>query len=310
VAAAESFDTTRKSGWIAESLAVEPIEGVDVVVPAPLRFEDIAAVHERTYVNAVLTGEPRRLAQAQGFEWDPGMWLSVTASNGGVVAAARAAIAEGVAGSLSSGLHHARFESGRSFCTFNGLVVAAGAVLADGVKSVLVLDLDAHCGGGTHSLIADDPRIRQVDISVCPVDTHRPAGENVCEMITDSRKYLGAIEKQLEVIDRSGWMPGLCLYNAGMDPVETCGIGGLPGISPGMLREREVTVFEWLAQRGIPVAFVLAGGYSAGRLSREGLVALHRHTIEEAARRAPARPKVRSSDVSCIMSVPGQPVPR
>ncbi|MGK2962189.1 MAG: hypothetical protein ACSLFK_08595, partial [Gemmatimonadaceae bacterium] len=195
------------------------------MAPAPLVFEDIAAVHARTYVNAVLTGEPRLRAEAQGFDWDPGMWRSVTASNGGVVAAARAAITEGVSGSLSSGLHHARFESGSSFCTFNGLVIAARTVLAEGVKSVLVLDLDAHCGGGTHSLIGGDPRIRQVDVSVCPVDTHHPAGDNVCEMVTDSRRYLGVIERRLEEIDRSGWMPGLCLYNAGMDPVETCSIG-------------------------------------------------------------------------------------
>lgn len=268
-------------------------------------------MHERTYVNAVLTGEPRRLAQSQGFEWDPGMWRSVTASNGGVVAAARAAIADGVAGSLSSGLHHARFKTGRSFCTFNGLVIAARAMLEESVKSVLVLDLDAHCGGGTHSLISDDSRIRQLDVSVCPVDTHRPVGENVCEMVNDAARYLGAIERQLEVFDRSGWVPGLCLYNAGMDPVETCSIGGLPGITPAMLREREAMVFEWLAQRGIPVAFVLAGGYSMGPLTREGLVALHRHTIQEAARRAPpVRPGVRSSDAYYIMSVPGQPVPR
>ncbi|MGK2960933.1 MAG: hypothetical protein ACSLFK_02165, partial [Gemmatimonadaceae bacterium] len=129
-------------------------------------------------------------------------------------------------------------------------------------------------------------------------------------MVTDSRRYLGVIERRLEEIDRSGWMPGLCLYNAGMDPVETCSIGGLPGITPAILQEREATVFEWLAQRGIPVAFVLAGGYSMGRLTREGLVALHRYTIEEAARRAPASPKVRTSDASYIMSVPGQPVPR
>ena len=74
----------------------------------------------------------------------------VCASNGGAVAAARAARAGGVAGSLSSGLHHAGRDRGAGFCTFNGLVLAARAALSEGAARVLVLDLDAHCGGGTH----------------------------------------------------------------------------------------------------------------------------------------------------------------
>jgi hypothetical protein len=42
VAAAESFDTTRKSGWIAESLEKNPVQGVDIVAPTSLNFEEIA----------------------------------------------------------------------------------------------------------------------------------------------------------------------------------------------------------------------------------------------------------------------------
>ena len=33
-----------------------------------------------------------------------------------------------VAGSLSSGLHHARADRGNGFCTFNGLVVASSVL--------------------------------------------------------------------------------------------------------------------------------------------------------------------------------------
>jgi hypothetical protein len=42
---------------------------------------------------------------------------------------------------------------GAGFCTFNGLALAALAALDLGAKRVLVLDLDAHCGGGTHELL-------------------------------------------------------------------------------------------------------------------------------------------------------------
>ena len=75
----------------------------------------------------------------------------VLSSNGGAVAAGLAALEHGVAGSLSSGLHHARREKGAGFCTFNGLVIAAREALTAGARSVLILDFDAHCGGGTRS---------------------------------------------------------------------------------------------------------------------------------------------------------------
>src|SRR5688572_22302896 len=183
VAATESFDTMRKSGWIAESLVVDPIDGVEIVAPQPVTFDEVAAVHDPGYVTAVQAGDPRHVAESQGFTWDPGMWQSVTASTGGLVAAAVQAMTDGVAGSLSGGLHHARYDKGSGFCTFNGLVLAARAALSAGAESVLILDLDAHCGGGTHSLIRGDARIRQIDVSVNSFDQYLPEGSNTLDIV-------------------------------------------------------------------------------------------------------------------------------
>jgi len=281
VAASEPFDTTRKSKWIADSLKTDPIEGVKIVAPESLTFEQIATVHHPDYVSAVQSGSPRDLAESQGFTWDPGIWRAVTASNGGVVAAARAAMSDGVAGSLSSGLHHAQHATGASFCTFNGLVIAAITVLREGANSVLIVDLDAHCGGGTHLLIEEEPRIRQIDISVNVVDAYWKIRENSLDIIRDPDNYLTTIEMRLAEIGEGF---DLCLYNAGMDPDERCSIGGWQGMTADILRQREECVFTWARERGVPVAFVLAGGYAGGALSQEGLVDLHRMTITAAAR--------------------------
>ncbi|MBN1630181.1 MAG: hypothetical protein JW990_10485, partial [Thermoleophilia bacterium] len=162
VGAAYSFETTRKAKWIADSLTDSPIGGLELVEPPPLTWAQVTQVHDPEYVRAVRTGVPRHLAESQGFEWDPGLWPMVLSSNGGAVAACLDALENGVSGSLSSGLHHARHASGAGFCTFNGLVIAAREALAAGAASVLVLDLDAHCGGGTASLIAGDSRLWQV----------------------------------------------------------------------------------------------------------------------------------------------------
>ena len=62
----------------------------------------------------------------------------------------------------------------------------------------------------------------------------------------------------------------LVLYNAGMDPH--------PGVSSEALAERERRVAVWRAKTGLPLAFVLAGGY-LGILDQDELVDLHLHTV-------------------------------
>jgi len=162
VGSAHAFETTRKSRWVADSLKDSPIADVELVEPQPLSWNRSRRSTTSRTCEPVRTGEPRFLAESQGFEWDPGLWPMVLSSNGGVVAAALDALENGVSGSLSSGLHHARRGHGAGFCTFNGLAIAAREALACGAESVLILDLDAHCGGGTASLIAENTRIWQL----------------------------------------------------------------------------------------------------------------------------------------------------
>jgi acetoin utilization deacetylase AcuC-like enzyme len=280
---AHSFETTRKSRWIAESLAREPLGGIELVAPESTNAAALSRVHEPEYVDAVRNGKPRELAESQGFPWDSALWEMTCASNGGVIAAAIDVLrTRRVSGSLSSGLHHARRAHGAGFCTFNGLVLAARAGLDAGARTVLILDLDAHCGGGTHELIHGDQRIWQMDVSVDTFDHYEPLGNNQLEMVHDGARYLPTIERKLTWLEREAPTFDLCLYNAGMDPFAGCSIGGMHGVSQKVLRDRELAVFSWCQMRSVPVAFVLAGGYLGPELERAGLVALHRLTLETA----------------------------
>jgi acetoin utilization deacetylase AcuC-like enzyme len=282
--AAHGFDTTRKAGWVADSLHDRPIAGVSLRPPEPLTAEQLAEVHDREYVDAVRTGEPIHLAESQGFAWDPGLWQMVRASNGGAVAAALAALESGgAAGSLSSGLHHAKRDHGSGFCTFNGLALAARAAQQAGVERILVIDLDAHCGGGTHELLADDPRISQLDVAVNPFDYYEPAADGwTLDLVNDAADYLPRIARRLGEWSAERATLDLVLYNAGMDPYEGCDIGGLPGITADLLVQRERLVFDWCRAESVPVAFVLAGGYAKGEAAQAQLVELHRATIAAA----------------------------
>ncbi|HEU0028149.1 MAG TPA: hypothetical protein VFQ25_13630 [Ktedonobacterales bacterium] len=279
--AGHTFDTTRKARWVAESLRARPVAGVAFVEPEQVTEEELRAAHDEAYIQAVKSGEPRELAESQGFAWDPQLWPMVCASTGGAIAAARAALSDGVAGSLSSGLHHARRARGNGFCTFNGLALAALDALERGAGSVLILDFDAHCGGGTHSLVGDNPRVRIADVAVSPFDYYEPAGRNRLELVRDAARFMPTVERLLGEMD-SAEKYDLCLYNAGMDPYEGCAIGGLAGITRAMLEARERLVFDWLGAHARAAAFVLAGGYVSQALSQDELVALHRMTIERA----------------------------
>ena len=282
VSSGYSFDTTRKAKWIAESLTESLIPGISLIEPQPLTPEQVAGVHDWQYIRAVETGAPRSLAESQGFSWDPGLWPMVLASNGGAVAAALTALEHGAAGSLSSGLHHARRYGGAGFCTFNGLVIAAREALARGARAVLILDLDAHCGGGTQSLIADDPRIWQVDVSVNEYDNYASSERTRLDIVGDGDEYLSTVQRSLNDLTRRGPRFDLCLYNAGMDPDERCSTGGKHGITFDVLAAREQTVFNWCRDRQLPVAFVLAGGYVGPQLATSDLVDLHRLTLSAA----------------------------
>ena len=297
VIAGFAYETTRKARWVADSLEREPVPWVELEAPVPLEEADIAAVHDRVYVQSVRTGQPRTLAESQGFIWDPKLYSAVLASSGGAVAAAIAALHSGdgltsgsavghtirAAGSLSSGLHHAHRQYGLGNCTFNGLALATRAALAAGARHVLILDLDAHCGGGTNELVGGDPRVWHVDVAVHTFDHYQPLPRQTLDVVQAPRNYLPAVQRRLEELPNRAPTFDLCIYNAGMDPFERCPVGGLPGITREVLDARERLVFAWCRAHGIPIAFVLAGGYLGPGLDEAGLAGLHRLTLQAAA---------------------------
>jgi acetoin utilization deacetylase AcuC-like enzyme len=277
----QTFDTFRKAGDVAGDLERHPVPGVVLRSPDRATRDDLLLAHDEEYVDAVITGEPADLAGSNTVGWDPHLFDATTWSTGGVITATLDAFRSGsISGSLSSGLHHARADRGNGYRTFNGLAIAATRARLAGAARVLILDLDAHCGGGTASIIAGQEGIEQVDVSVNGFDRYFPT-VNAKQAMASADDYLEVVRGELDdIMNPSG--VSVMIYNAGMDPHENA--GGPVGITRAMLEERERMVFEWASRHGIPTAFVLAGGYRLGRDSMDEVVALHRLTIETAAR--------------------------
>jgi acetoin utilization deacetylase AcuC-like enzyme len=276
-------DTREKAADIVASFFDRPIEGIQVVAPEAATSEEVARVHKARYINALLTGRPDSLADANGIgDWSTDLRRSVFSMVGGCIASARYSYLNKVnSGSLSSGLHHARAGHGSGFCTLNGLAIAARDVLIQGAQRVLIIDLDAHGGGGTASLIDGVEGVEQIDVSVNHFDNYENT-ESARITRSSGESYLADIEMMLQSVVHPGSID-LVIYNAGMDPHEDCSTGGAAGITTSVLAQREEMVFAWAKEHETPVSFVLAGGYSGRKLTRSQLVDLHRLTIQEAA---------------------------
>jgi len=105
----------------------------------------------------------------------------VVHSTAGILSALREVQAgEFVAASLSSGLHHATADRGAGYCTVNSLAIAALVAAREGQR-VVILDLDAHCGGGTDAYLRKHPElaapITHIDVSLNSFDRYTPQGE-------------------------------------------------------------------------------------------------------------------------------------
>ncbi|MFN8074945.1 MAG: acetoin utilization protein AcuC [Kineosporiaceae bacterium] len=65
---------------------------------------------------------------------------------------------------VAGGLHHAGADAASGFCVYNDLVVAIRAVLAEGARRVVYVDVDAHHGDGVERAFWDDPRVTTISI--------------------------------------------------------------------------------------------------------------------------------------------------
>jgi acetoin utilization deacetylase AcuC-like enzyme len=268
------------------------------LVEAPAASEgELALAHTPGYIERVFAGTLSASEQrAIGFPWSPAMVERARRSVGATIAAARAALTDGVAAQLAGGTHHAHADRGSGYCVFNDIAVAARLMQAEAHRrdrralKVVVIDLDVHQGDGTAAILADDASVFTLSLhgeknfplrkTASDVDVALPDG------CTDG-PYLEALDTALERAWHCQPQAGLAFYLAGADPHEQDRLGRLKLSAQG-LAERDRRVFAACHARGVPVAVVMGGGYGH---DIHTTVALQLATVREAA--AWARPRER-----------------
>lgn len=262
----ELSPSARKPKLVAEALAREawPIE---LVAPEPASISDICRVHDETLVEDVLW-----LRRPNGFgSWSESVARSVLYTCGACYDSSLVALREGISASLTSGFHHAGPHATRGFCTFNGLMVAAARLLAEGrLERVAIVDCDYHFGDGTQAIIDT--------YSLGDVVFHSSFGK--------SFRHRGEADAYLDAVaalsrDFVEFRPQLILYQAGADLHVDDPLGGI--LTTEQMRKRDRIVLTMARELGIPLTWNLAGGYQIevdGSIPK--VVALHLDTFREA----------------------------
>lgn len=241
--------------WLAAGLPVE------VVAPEPVSIAQLSRAHDRCYVEEVLSGE-----ESNGFgNFSQKVAESLPYTSGAMVAAARYAVETGEnCCAPVSGFHHAGYDFGGGYCTFNGLMVAAMDLLESGVvQKVGILDCDQHYGNGTDSIIKA--------LGVEDVVAHYSAGK----FDIDADVFLQSLPSLIHTLF---YDCDVLLYQAGADPHIDDPLGGW--LTTEQLEERDTLVFHTARMLGLPVAWNLAGGYQRdpdGGISK--VLAIHENTV-------------------------------
>jgi acetoin utilization deacetylase AcuC-like enzyme len=254
----------------AEELHIPP-----AVDDATLQLAHCPQYIQRVSGGLLSTDEQRSI----GFPWSPAMVERSRRSAGATLAAAKAALRDGVSANLAGGTHHAHYDRGEGFCVFNDAAVATRALQATGlVRRVAIVDCDVHQGNGTANILVTDPdaytcslhgaRNFPFEKAQSHLDIELPDG-------TGDEAYLAALDEALAQIMANGPYD-LCIYLAGADPYAGDRLGRLSLSAQGLM-ERDRRVLHTFRERDIPVVLAMAGGYAR---PIEETVAIHAATIQ------------------------------
>ena len=260
------------------------VVGLDELCLAPAATdEEILRAHDAGYLRRIQNGElTDKELRRIGFPWSPQMVERSRRSSGATIAAARAALREGIAVNLAGGTHHAFADRGEGYCVFNDAAIAARAVQAEGrAQRVVIVDCDVHQGNGTAKIFEYDPSVFTFSIhgaknfpfhkEVSDLDVALPDG-------ADDETYLVALRKALPIVLARA-QADVAIYLAGADPYFDDAYGRMKLTKPGLL-ERDRFVLENCRAAGLPVAIAMAGGYSE---RVEDTVDIHFQTVQLAA---------------------------
>ncbi|MEL6299056.1 MAG: histone deacetylase [Pseudomonadota bacterium] len=232
----------------------------------PVTTDELLTTHDAAYVAAVADGTlSQDIQRSIGLPWSEVLAARSRRTVGGTLAAARAALGgrPGWSGQLAGGTHHAFFDRGAGFCTFNDVAVAANVLLSAGaIDRAAVLDCDVHQGDGNASLLGPKQDVFVASLhgaSNYPFEKVPGDLDIALADGTDDDTYLDALFRALDAI--GAFRPDILFYISGADPLDDDRLGRLALTFDG-LEARDRMVFQFAHRRALPVVIAIGGGYA------------------------------------------------
>lgn len=196
----------------------------------------------------------------------------------GTAQCCRTALESGFCFYLGGGMHHAQTDFGNGFCMLNDIVIGLRKLQAEArIRTAWVIDVDAHKGDGTAAMTQDDPTIKTLSIHMAagwPLDgspvlpdgrpnpSFVPSDIDIPIAAGEEAVYLDRLAEGLTRLASLG-KPDIALVVSGADPYEK---DALPSAQPlqmtrDQLLERDIGIYRFLTEQGVPYAGVMAGGY-------------------------------------------------
>jgi acetoin utilization deacetylase AcuC-like enzyme len=171
-----AIKTLEALGWLER-------EGLVQLAPRAASVDELAAVHDRAYIQAVeemshLVAAEEEHGGRRSRYFAPETYVSARTYEAALKAAGAplTAIDALLNGEIDNAFclvrppgHHALPDEAMGFCLFNNVAVAAQYALErHGLERVMIIDYDVHHGNGTQDIFYEDPRVLYFSIHQSP----------------------------------------------------------------------------------------------------------------------------------------------
>ena len=247
--------------------------GAASVEPRPARREELARVHDASYLDEIAATAGRAVRLDADTYTSPESVEIAALAAGAAVQAAEHALAHGEAACalVRPPGHHAERDRAMGFCLYNNIAVAAAAARARGTDRVAIVDIDVHHGNGSQWMFYDDPAVLYVSSHQYPFypgtgaahETGTGAGKGYTVNVpleagaTDADYLLAYTAIFLPVLEQ--FRPALTLISAGFDAHERDPLASMRMSTEGF--GAIVGGLASVARRHGSLALVTEGGY-------------------------------------------------
>lgn len=229
----------------------------EFIEPSSACEDDLLAVHTRTMINKVKSGENLDIDTPNSKE----IFKYTLLSCGAAILAQKLALSgENVFSLMRPHGHHAGRNSSAGFCYFNNMAVAVSTALKT-VSKIAIIDIDCHHGNGTEDIFIGNEKVLFVSLHRSPFypgtglkSIRNCINFQLSKRTTNEVRYLKALGKALKYVEK--FNPNLIAVSAGFDTYKEDPIGGL-----GLTKISYHKISEIINNLNKPTFSILEGGY-------------------------------------------------